>query len=165
MQMNLADWLLDVNVALTMSLSLPQAEDHCTCGYCRNFYSAADLELPKLRSFLSEFGIDMEGPDEFCPFEPTIYEATYIVQGNILRRGTEKLHIDGVPLSVLSADEVDFETSHPSPRFALKIGLFELPWVLDESAEDVISPANCPECIQRMEQKLLRYSLENDLTS
>lgn len=165
MQMNLADWLLDVNVALTMSLSLPQAEDHCTCGYCRNFYTAADLKLPSLRSFLGEFGIDMEGPDEFCPFEPTIYEATYIVQGRILRRGSEKLHIDGVPLSILAADEVDFKTSHPSPRFALKIGLFELPWVLDEPAEDVLSPANSQECLQRMEQKLLRYSLENELTS
>lgn len=165
MQIKLADWLLDVDVALTMSLSVSQAADHCTCGYCRNFYTAADVGLPSLRSFLRGFGIDMEGPDEFCPFEPTIYEATYIVQGAILRRGCERLHIDGAPLTILSSDEVDFETSHPAPWFALKIGLFELPWVVDAPMEDVISPANNPECIQRMEQKLLRYSLDNDMPS
>ena len=165
MQIKLADWLLDVDVALTMSLTVSQAADHCTCGYCRNFYTAADVALPSLRSFLRGFGIDMEGPDEFCPFEPTIYEATYIIQGNILRRGHEKLHIDGVPLSVLTSEEVDFETSHPAPWFALKIGLFELPWILDEPMEDVISPANSPECLLRMEQKLLSYSLENKIQS
>lgn len=165
MQIKLADWLLEVDVAQTMELSVPQAKDHCTCGYCRNFYAAADAAIPGLRPFLKGFGIDIEGPDEFCPFEPTICEATYIVQGSILQRGSEKVHIDGVPLSILTAEQADLKTDHPVPWFALRIGLFELPWVLDEPADQVVSPANTAECLQRMEQKLLSYTLENDLMS
>ncbi len=163
MQIKLGDWLLEVDVASTMSLSIPQAEDHCTCGYCRNFYGAADRSLPSLRPFLRQLGVDMEGPDEFSPYEPTIYEATYLVQGSILRKGTEKLWIDDVPLKILSADEIDFPTSHPKPHFGLRIGLFELPWVIDEPMDEVISPANTDECMSRMERKLMAYSLENDI--
>lgn len=163
MQIMVADWLLDVDVAQTMSISDVQAADHCTCGYCRNFYTATDASLPTFRPFLQQFGVDMEGPDEFSPFEPTIYEATYLVQGEILKKGHQNLRIDGIPLKILTQTEVDFPTSHPAPYFALRIGLFELPWVIDEPMDEVVSPANTEECLNRMEQKLLSYSLENDI--
>lgn len=156
MRFDLLDWVLDVDVPLTMELSSSQASDHCQCGYCRNYYAALDASLPTLRPFLSRFGINAEAPDELCPFEPTIYEATYVIQGNILEKGTQNLLIDGVPLEILDAQEADIHTEHPMPYFTLRIGLMELPWLLDEPQSNVVSPANDPGYIERMERKLLR---------
>lgn len=155
MTVRLADWLLDVDIALTMSLSGAQAAEHCSCAYCRNYYQAIDRVCPNLRKFLFNFGIYIEGPDELSPFEPTIYEATYIIQGKILHAGRETLNIDGIPLTIRSEQESDMETEHTSPYFTFCIGLIELPWLLDESPDQVISPANEPEYLARMEKKLL----------
>lgn len=151
----LADWVLDVDIPLTMELSAGQAKDHCDCGYCRNFYAAIDSAYPSLRAFLARFGIDVEGPDELCPFEPTIYEATYIVQGKLVTKGSQSLRIDDIPLAISSAETADIHTEHPLPYFTLCVGLMELPWVLDEPMEQVISPANEEGFLERMEQKLL----------
>ncbi len=165
MLVKLADWLLDVDVATNMAHSIPQAKDHCTCGYCRNFYAATDVVMPSLRPFLQRWGIDLEGPDELCPFEPTIYEVSYIVHGKILQIGRERLQIDGAPIVLLSDAAIDFQTDRPQPYFVLRIGLFELPWLMDEDANDVISPANDPRCLERMEQKLLAYAFDEQISS
>ena len=156
MTVQLADWLLEIDIDLTMSLSGAQATEHCSCAYCRNFYRAIDEACPHLRQFLSGFGIDVEGPDELCPFEPTIYEVTFIIQGKILREGREALYIDDIPLQIKSAEASDMETEHPMPYFTFCIGLIELPWLLEESPDQVISPANEPEYLDRMEKKLLK---------
>lgn len=155
MQICLADWVLDVDIPLTMELSVGQAKDHCDCGYCRNFYAAIDAAYPSLRPFLARFGIDVEGPDELCPFEPTIYEATYIVQGRILGEGSLPLRIDDIPLTIRPAETADIHTEHPMPYFTLCAGLMELPWVLSEPMDQVVSPANEEGFLRRMEQKLL----------
>jgi len=155
MTVQLADWLLDVDITLTMSFSAAQAAEHCSCAYCKNFYRAIDGACPHLRQFLSGFGIDIEGPDELCPFEPTIYEATYIIQGKILHKGREVLYIDDIPLQIKSFEISDLETEHPTPYLTFCIGLIELPWLLEESPDQVISPANEPEYLERMEKKLL----------
>lgn len=163
MLITLADWVLDVDIELTMQLSAAQAREHCSCAYCRNFYKAVDGGLPSVRSFLMKFGIDLEGPDELCPFEPTIYEVTYIVQGNIIREGTQNLRIDGIPLRIHSSLMADISTEHPEPYFTLTIGLFELPWLLTDSMDDVVSPANNEEYLIRMQTKLLQYSFDENL--
>ena len=156
MYIALADWVLDVDVPLTMELSAEQAKEHCNCGYCRNYYAGLDGACPSLRPFLANFGLDAEGPDELCPFEPTIYEATYIVQGQILRSGKEQLYIDQIPLKICPAKDADICTEHPEPYFVFRIGLMELPWKLDEPMEQVVSPANEEAYLQRMQQKLLK---------
>ena len=155
MQIELADWILNVDVPLTMELSVNQAKEHCDCGYCRNFYAAVDAACPNLRSFLMQFGLAIDGPDELCPFEPTIYEATYIVQGSIVQYGKQNLSIDGIPLYIRSSADSDMCTEHPEPYFTLCIGLMELPWLLEEPMHEVVSPANEEEYLQRMEKKLL----------
>lgn len=155
MHLTLGDWLLDVDIEMTMSLSVAQAKAHCNCGYCRNFYAALDEEYPSVRPFLTNFGLDAEGPDELCPFEPTIYEATYIVQGQILRFGTQKIRVDGVPLDIMSLLQADMFTEHPEPYFTLRLGLMELPWKLPEPMGQVVSPANEEAYILRMQRKLL----------
>ena len=158
MRMLLADWEFDVNIELTMELSADQASDHCMCGYCRNFYASIDSVCPTARRFLARFGLDIEGPDELCPIEPTIYEASYIVQGSILRAGTVPLRIDNIPLQILTADAADMATEHPAPYFVLRMGLIELPWVLDEPMDEVLSPTNEESYLKRIEEKLLQYA-------
>lgn len=165
MLIELADWKLEVDVPLTMTLSAAQAKEHCNCGYCKNFYAGIDRAYPMLRTFLSEFGIDVEGPDELCPFEPTIYEATYIIQGTIVEKGKQHLYLADVPLTICSAAESDIYTVHPTPYFTLTVGLLELPWMLSEPMTEVISPANEKEFLERMQRKLLqRLEMEQVLS-
>lgn len=165
MLIELADWKLEVDIPLTMTLSGAQAKEHCTCGYCENFYTSIDRTYPTLRPFLAQFGLDVEGPDELCPFEPTIYEATYIVQGEIVQKGKQQLYLTDVPLILRSAPESDIYTMHPAPYFTLSVGLLELPWMLSEPMTEVISPANEKEFLERMQRKLLqRLEMEQVLS-
>ena len=157
MLITLADWLLEVDIERTMELSVSQGKEHCTCGYCRNYYTALDHQYPTIRPFLARLGLDAEAPDELCPYEPTIYEATYVVQGNIRHAGEQRLYIDNISLRICSAEQSDLYTEHPKPYFTVSIGLLELPWLLDEPMDLVISPANEAEFLSRMQTKLLRH--------
>lgn len=165
MEISLGDWLFDVNVPLNMEISAEQAKDHCMCGYCRNYYAAVDEAYPSLRPFLSRFGLYIEGPDELSPFEPTIYEASYIVNGSILFEGSSEIRIDNIPVSVLTSEAADMDTERPEPYFVLTVGLMELPWLLDEDPKEVISPANEEQYLQRMQQKILKRLQNSDLIS
>lgn len=155
MLLTVHNWQFDVDVPLNMEISSAQAADHCKCGYCRNFYESIDYACPSLRPFLAQFGTDIEGPDELSPFEPTIYEASYIINGTIRKASDEQFSIDSVPVRVLRSEYADIDTVRPEPYFVLMIGLIELPWVLDEDPLEVISPANEDAYLQRMEIKLL----------
>jgi hypothetical protein len=81
------------------------------------------------------------------------------VTGRIIHRGKSVLFVDGVRIQI--SDKLDMDHTLPKPCFGFIVGLMELPWVLDEPMEDVISPANEPECLDRMWKKLLQRS---DLT-
>ena len=165
MTLQLGDWVLDADVNLTMELSGNQVKEHCTCGYCRNYYQAIEDFCPSLSSFLSAFGVNIQGPDELSPFEPTIYEASYIVQGRILSKGSMPISIDGIPLHICSHEESDLETEHPQPFFVLTLGLIQLPWVLKDPMDEVISPANEPEYLDRMQTKLLNRISKDQIYS
>lgn len=157
MNMTLGDWIFEVDIPQTMERSGAHAADHCTCGYCENFYRTVDSVYPHMRSFLTGFGVNIEGPDEFCPFEPTICEATYVVCGKILQHGSLTIHVDGVPVLFQSSLELDHAL--PQPSFGIVVGLMDLPWVLDEPMEEVVSPANEPECLDRMWKKLIKRNM------
>ena len=161
----LTDWQLDVDIERTMELSVSQGKEHCTCGYCRNFYATLDQQYPTIRPFLARFGLEAEAPDELCPYEPTIYEATYVVQGSILHVGAQRLCIDNIPLRISSSEQSDIYTEHPKPYFTVSIGLMELPWSLDEPMDQVISPANEAEFLNRMQTKLLRHLSADAISS
>lgn len=141
MVITLADWQFDVDRAQTAAYTLGCSIDHCLCAYCRNFYETADLAHPTLRPFLERFGITLEGPSEVMPLEPTLILTCYRVTGKILRTGSARMHVDNVPI-------------HPEAcgdgTFLLWIGEMELPWMQDEPAQDVISPANQPDFLERM---------------
>lgn len=152
MILKLADWEFQVDKAETDRRTRKNATDHCTCAYCKNYYDAVDLVYPRLRPFLGEFGIFLSGPSELMPFEPTLMLACYRVQGEILRWGREQLFVDGVGITPEAGED---------GSFLLWVGEVALPWLQEEKMEDVVSPANLPEFMERMEQVwLLRHGNE-----
>lgn len=156
MVIQLADWSFLVDVERTSEHTMICASDHCTCGYCRNYYETVDLAHPTLRPFLLRFGIVPEGPSELMPLEPTVMAACYRVTGRILRTGTTPIHVDGVPIRPEPADR---ET------FFLWAGEMELPWCQDEPMADVVSPANQPEFLERMTGKVLEWYPDSEFFS
>ena len=151
-RLRIADWEFRVDKNATRERTRKNAEDHCTCAYCRNYYEAVAAAHPGLLRILEEFGIDYNGPSELMPFEPTLMLACYRVQGQITSWGKAELHADGVPIIVETGDE---------HSFLLWTGELEVPWLQKEAPKDVVSPANLPEFLERMREIwLLRHGTE-----
>ena len=140
--LKLADWQFRVDKAATREHTTQNAADHCECAYCRNYYEGVAAAHPQLAPFLEEFGVNINGPSELMPFEPTLMLACYRVQGTILRWGKTELNVAGVPIVVETGDD---------SSFLLWVGELEVPWLQEEPMEDVISPANLPEFLERMQ--------------
>lgn len=156
MIISLADWQFLVDPHETHRYTQKCSGDHCTCPYCRNFYENMDLAEPALRPILSKFGIFLNGPCEVMPFEPTLVAACYRITGQILSRGDQALHINGVPLRPEYANDT---------TFFLWIGPVELPWTQPEDMDEVISPANQPEFLDRMMTRWLQWAEEENILS
>ena len=150
-------WTLDVDISATMEYSAAEAADHCDCAYCRNFYEATDEAYPRLHPFLRSLGVDLEGPQELFPYDGNHYEAVYLVCGRIERTGEQALDIGNAHVLFAPLEEVSFPGSVPEGEwFALQVMNIDLPWVLEEPEEDVVSPANEPDFLTRMVQRLLK---------
>lgn len=143
MILELADWRFQVDVEATREKTAAYALDHCECGYCKNYYDTVAGTYPGVPEFLSRFGANLRGPVEVMPFEPTYVLACYRVTGSVLRWGTEPITAGGLPVSVGAGE---------GGTFHLWIGEMELPWVQAEPVEDVVSPANLPEFLERMQE-------------
>ena len=156
MLLKVADWLFDVDFPDTMAYSAGVWEDHCTCGYCRNFYETLDNAYPSLKPFMKQFGMNSLTPEEMSPIEPTLCRITYCISGRIVKRGIYPVD-SGEVVFTISTDEENpfFDPPFGKPFFVLTTGLLELPWVLEEDMDEVISPANEPEYMQRMMNRLL----------
>lgn len=155
MIVQVSDWTFDVDLSATMAYSAGIWEDHCTCGYCRNFYETLNAAYPQLRMFLEKFGMNALTPEEMSPIEPTLCMASYCISGTIVKRGMYPIDIDGVVLSVRSQEQSDYMPSCSRPFFVFNTGLLDIPWTLDEDKDEVVSPANEPEYLQRMMNRLL----------
>ena len=153
MIISLADWQFRLNVDATLAYTHTCSLDHCTCPYCQNFYENIDENHPNLRPVLSRFGIHLNGPCEVMPFEPTLVAAAYRITGEIQSRGEPWLHVDNVPLRPEAGDD---------DTFLLWVGPMELPWTQEEDMDDVTSPANQPEFMDRMMLTLLRWAEPGD---
>lgn len=166
MILTVSDWIFDVDISATMSYSAGIWEDHCTCGYCRNFYETLNDAYPQLKGFMENFGMNSLTPEEMSPIEPTLCMASYCISGSVVKRGIFPIDIGGVVLTV-SADYENplYEPPFGKPFFVLTTGLLELPWVLDEDMDEVISPANEPEYLQRMMNRLLQTADGDDFLS
>ena len=147
MVLQIDDWVFRVDLERTKEHSSFVSSEHCTCGYCENYYRAAGLVYPGLHEFLARFGIKLDGPSEMYPIEPTLYLAGYRVFGQVETYGKSPIMIDGVPISAEPVDDV---------HFMLEIGEMPLPWMLEEDPNEVVSPANEPEFLEKMYRKLIR---------
>ncbi len=152
MVLEIADWRFQVDVEATQKRTSKYSFEHCQCGYCKNFYDAVDVAYPRLRPALERFGINLEGPSELMPFEPTLMLACYRVDGEILQWGHSSISANGVKVVPEQGDK---------QTFLLWVGEMEIPWLQPENPEDVVSPANLPEFMERMQEVwLLRYGCE-----
>lgn len=156
MTISVADWIFDVDIASTMSYSAKVWESHCTCGYCRNFYETMDTEYPLTKAFLEKFGMNSLTPEELSPIEPTLCILSYCICGTVVKRGIYPVDSGDVVFSVtIDTQNPLYDPSFGKPFFVLTTGILELPWILDEDMDEVISPANEPEYMQRMMNRLL----------
>lgn len=146
------DWEFSVDLDATTAHTTKNASDHCLCAYCKNYYETLPRIYPAVIDFLASFGVDPNGPSELMPFEPTLMLACYRVKGQIHRWGSEPLQVAGISILPEMAD---------ASSFFLWVGETELPWIQNESVEDVVSPANLPEFMERMRDIwLLRHGDE-----
>ena len=145
MQLRINDWEFDIDLEATREHSSFAAQDHCTCAYCENYYRTVRGCCPELSPFLKRFGLDLDGPVEMYPFEPTLYLAGYRVRGRIIRAGLAPIMVGGVPIAAEPRDH---------GCFMLEAGEICLPWVMQEHPDDVVSPANEPEFLEKMYRKL-----------
>lgn len=150
MILKINDWEFDIDLERTQEHSSFASEDHCTCGYCENYYRAVKLCYPALLPFLKQFGLNIDGPVEMYPFEPTLYLAGYRVTGRITHIGNGPMMVNGVPI-----------TAEPMEDwcFMLEVGEMPLPWMLREDPDEVVSPANEPEFLLKMYRKMTERSL------
>lgn len=151
-----ADWKFRVDVAATMEQTTRYSKDHCTCAYCRNFYATVDEAYPDLRPFLAKFGVYLDGPSEVMPLEPNLILVCYRVHGEVLSRGREDFWLGDVHFSVEPSED---------GTFLLWAGEMDVPWVLEEDMDEVVSPANLPEFMERMRQTVLKRCFGESLTS
>ena len=143
MILKIGDWRFQVDGDATFERTRKYSYEHCQCSYCKNFYDAIDIAYPELRSVMEQFGVHLEGPSELMPFEPTLMLACYRIDGQILQWGKSKLSVKGIQLLPEAGDQ---ET------FLLWVGELRLPWLQKEAVEDVVSPANLPEFLERMQE-------------
>lgn len=147
MLLKIEDWEFEVAAEQTAAHSAAILKEHCTCGYCENYYRSAPVTYPALAGFLKQFSLELEAPSELYPFEPTLYLLGYRVYGSIRRFGREPMMVEGtVPVMPRPVD---------AGCFMLEVGEMELPWVLPENPEDVLSPANEPEFLENMYRIML----------
>ena len=153
MDITIADWKFRVNTDATWDRTSSYSTDHCLCAYCRNFYENLDAANPRLRDVLSKFGIYAEGPCEVMPLEGNIILACYRVDGEILTFGQTRIYVDDVRV---------YPEAGENGTFLLWIGAIVLPWTQEEPMEEVLSPANEPEFLERMARKWMELT-DSDL--
>ena len=139
----IADWRFSVDIEATHRNTVRNASGHCECAYCKNYYEALPATYPGLCAALARFGIDPMGPCELMPFTPSVMLACYRINGTIRQWGIQELAMGTVSITPEAEGE---------DTFLLWVGELELPWTQQESPEEVVSPANLPEFLERMQQ-------------
>ena len=158
------DWRFEVDITATMEYSAKEAAEHCDCAYCRNFYAAVDSTYPELRPFLAQFGVDIEAPDELLPYDfpqKMQYYGYYAVCGRIHQTGKKPIMVSGTGIRPDRFSDLHINSGCQEPYFFLNVSGINLPWVLDEPMEDVISPANEPSFLKKMWERLLGKNKKN----
>ena len=108
----------------------------CTCDCCENFYTQIGDQLPELKSFLSDFGVDVSKPDEIMSvqLDNTIeyISVDYTVCGKVATMGHHEIHIhDNQLLSLIITDGFVSPNEQTADYFTISVHNIELPWILD----------------------------------
>ena len=129
------DWKFSVDIEKTKEYY--KINTLCKCSDCRNFYTQIEEKLPKLKEFLSEFGVDILKPDEIssCTYEGEInyYAVYYSVCGEITKDSEYEIDIyDNLFLSIFVSDGCEVPNNQTGKCFTFSVMQIRLPWVLDE---------------------------------
>ncbi len=129
------DWKFSVDVEKTKEYY--KTKSFCECSDCRNFYAQVEEKLPKLKEFLSEFGVDILRPDDIFSeeFKKSIgyWYMDYTVCGKILISGrSDIVFYDNSKYKVVISDGVVSHNEQTGECFTISFRPFELPRVLDE---------------------------------
>ena len=165
MRIEIQKWIFDVDVDKTQQYTKMNLREHCECGYCRNYYMALGGVYPLLKPFLVQFGAHPDAPVDFLPIEPTLCIVSYAVSGVVVQRGPQPISLDGLLLDVEDQSVLDYELRCPKPYFVFTTDYIELPWLLSEDKNEVISPANEPEALKRMWRKVLERVKSSEISS
>ena len=132
MFLEFSDWLFVVDLENNRTYYRDERENRCNCGYCLNYFLTVDRQYPDLRYFLSRFGVDIEAPEALVPISYSLYEASYGVQGKILRFGSGPIWVNGLAITIEKDEDPDW--------FVLNLGIMELPWLLDKHPDSLPEP-------------------------
>ena len=132
MLLEFSDWLFYSDWDATRAYAAEEMAEHCTCAYCRNYYRIVDSVYPNLRQFLSRFGAEIEAPESLTPITSELYQASFVVQGKILRKGSEPIWVHDIAITAEENVEPDW--------FVIQLGIMKLPWVLEQSLDSVPEP-------------------------
>ncbi len=129
------DWKFSVDVEKTKEYY--KINTLCECSDCRNFYTQIEEKLPKLKEFLSEFGVDISKPDEISSYmyegEIDYYAVHYSICGEITKDSANEIDIyDNLFLSIAVNDSCAVPNKQTGKCFTFSVMQIQLPWVLDE---------------------------------
>lgn len=129
------DWKFSVDIEKTKEYY--KTHSICECADCRNFYAQIEEKLPKLKDFLSEFGVDVSRPDENasieCEDSIDYLSVDYTVCGEIIEVGKYEIDIyDNLFLSIVVNDDCVCPNEQTGKYFTFTVFQIVLPWVLDE---------------------------------
>lgn len=108
----------------------------CDCVCCRNYYKQIEKELPKLKEFLADFGVDISRPDEIMSVENEGFidylNVDYTVCGNVINMSEYEIDIyDKLFLNVIVTEGFASPNEQTGEYFTLSVTNIRLPWVLE----------------------------------
>ena len=135
------DYVFDVDIEKTKDYYLTRTL--CDCDECQNYYRQAENTFPKLKGFLSDFGIDIIRPDEIC----SIYNkgavdylvVAYTAVGECVKCGEYEIDIeDGGLFLNLVINNTPVYPNEQEDRQCFEIVVYNirLPWVLETPHEE-----------------------------
>lgn len=129
------DYVFSVDIEKTQEYY--KTHSICDCICCRNYYAQIKNRLPKLDSFLSDFGVDISRPDEIMSVEEDDYidyiNVDYTICGSIESMGKYGIDIyDDLFLSIVFTNGFASPNQQTGKYFTISVMQIKLPWVLDE---------------------------------
>ena len=136
----------------------------CDCVCCRNYYKQIEQELPKLKEFLDNFGVDIAKPDEIMSVENEGFidylNVDYTVCGNVINMSEYEIDIyDNLFLNVIVTEGFASPNEQTGDYFTLSVVNIRLPWVLDIPYPQKINlkaENKQKNCLKKIFKKLLR---------